>query len=130
MMIPAFKHLLRFCFVAVLFLTVAAPAQAEYADIIINKRAEANGMRPVIYPHWFHRIRFRCKVCHTEKGFIMRAGSNEITMKDIVEGRFCGMCHNGQIAWTPDNCHRCHSGLPGLQSGVTGADQTRGPGHW
>ena len=43
-----------------LALVVAAiplPAQAEYGDVVLNKRAEQEGMRPVIYPHWFHRIR-------------------------------------------------------------------------
>ena len=111
-------------------LLAPASVHAERGDVVLNKRAEANGMRPVIFPHWFHRIRFRCKVCHTELGFQMRAGSNEVTMKEIVEGKFCGMCHNDRIAWGPENCHRCHSGLPGLQSGITGNDETKGPGHW
>src|SRR5210317_2547987 len=73
---------------------------AEYADVVLNRTAEKNDMRPVIFPHWFHRIRFRCKVCHHELGFEMRAGANEITMGEIIEGRFCGMCHNGEIAWS------------------------------
>ena len=66
-------------------------AQAEYADVVINRQAERNGMRPVVFPHWFHRIRFRCKVCHHELGFEMKAGSNRITMADIIDGKFCGM---------------------------------------
>ena len=35
------------------------PVQAEYADVVLNKRAEKEGVRPVVFPHWFHRIRFR-----------------------------------------------------------------------
>jgi len=103
---------------------------SEYADVVLNRRSEANGMRPVIFPHWFHRIRFRCKVCHAELGFRMRAGSNDVTMNDIIEGRFCGACHNGDIAWAPDNCHLCHSGKPGLPSGIFGSHETNGPGRW
>ena len=76
--------------------------RAEYADIVINRQSDKNGMRPVVFPHWFHRIRFRCKVCHAELGFKMRAGSNEITMTEIIEGRFCGACHNNDIAWSPE----------------------------
>lgn len=87
-------------------------------------------MRPVIFPHWFHRIRFRCKVCHNELGFKMRAGSNDINMGDIVEGRYCGYCHNGDIAWSAANCDLCHSGKPGLPTGVQGGGQTGGPGYW
>ena len=116
---------------AAVFLVLASlPAQAEYADVVINKRAEKEGMRPVIFPHWFHRMRFRCKVCHSELGFKMRAGANEITMADILDGRFCGMCHNDRIAWGPLNCDLCHSGLPGLKSGINGGAATAGPGRW
>ena len=104
--------------------------QAEYADVVINRQAEKNGMRPVVFPHWFHRIRFRCKVCHAELGFKMRAGSNPITMTDIIEGRFCGACHNNDIAWSPENCDLCHSGKPGLPTGVFGGHETGGPGRW
>lgn len=104
--------------------------QAEYADVVINRQAEKNGMRPVIFPHWFHRIRFRCKVCHAELGFKMRAGSNTITMTDIIEGKFCGACHNNDIAWSPENCDLCHSGKPGLPTGVFGGHETSGPGRW
>jgi len=82
----------------------------------------------VVFPHWFHRIRFRCKVCHSELGFRMRAGSNVVTMKEIADGKFCGMCHNGQVAWAADRCDLCHSGRAGLRSGIQGGHETRGPG--
>jgi len=106
------------------------PASAEYGDVVLNRRAEAEGMPPVIFPHWFHRIRFRCKVCHFELGFEMRAGSNDVTMQDIIDGKFCGMCHNGEIAWGTENCYLCHSGKPGLESGIRGGHATKGPGIW
>ena len=116
----------------VLLSLIAIPVttQAEYADVVINRQAEKNGMRPVVFPHWFHRIRFRCKVCHAELGFKMRAGSNTITMTDIIEGKFCGACHNNEIAWSPENCDLCHSGKPGLPTGVFGGHETSGPGRW
>jgi len=125
------RHLLVMVCICVLF-TLLAPslALAEYGDVILNKRAEKSGMRPVIFPHWFHRIRFNCTVCHTEVGFKMRAGANDMTMADIKNGKFCGACHNNQIAWGPEKCNLCHSGLPGLQSGIRGGDKTDGPGKW
>lgn len=113
-----------------LALVTAVPVLAEYADVVLNRNSEKEGVRPVIYPHWFHRLRFRCKVCHHELGFQMRVGSNDISMAAIVDGKFCGMCHNGDIAWSVEFCHRCHSGLPGLQTGIQGGDQTGGPGYW
>lgn len=109
---------------------VAAPAEAEYGDVVLNKYAEKNGMRPVIYPHWFHRIRFRCKVCHFELGFEMRTGSNDITMGKIIDGQYCGMCHNDEIAWSVAHCDRCHSGRPGLQTRIYGGHETSGPSRW
>lgn len=114
-----------------LFATVyTSQALAEYADVVLNRNAELNDMRPVIFPHWFHRIRFRCKVCHHELGFKMRAGANQITMGAIIDGEFCGMCHNGEVAWSVDNCDLCHSGKPGLKTGIRGSSQTAGPGRW
>ncbi|MEW8323385.1 MAG: c(7)-type cytochrome triheme domain-containing protein [Candidatus Thiodiazotropha taylori] len=111
-------------------MTVTTMASAEYADVILNRYAEKEGMRPVIFPHWFHRIRFRCKVCHNELGFEMRVGANDVTMTDIIDGRFCGMCHNGEVAWSVENCDLCHSGKNGLKSGIFGGHQTGGPGRW
>jgi c(7)-type cytochrome triheme protein len=109
---------------------VAWPAAAEYGDVVLNRRSEAEGVRPVVFPHWFHRIRFRCKVCHSELGFKMRAGANVVTMKDIADGKFCGLCHNGRVAWAADRCDLCHSGRPGLRSGIQGGHETLGPGFW
>ena len=103
-------------------------APAEYGDVVLNHRSDAAGVRPVVFPHWFHRIRFRCKVCHTELGFEMRAGANQVLMSDIIDGRFCGMCHNSQVAWGPERCDLCHSGIPGTRPGLVGGPQNSGPG--
>ena len=102
-------------------LMITLPAWAEYADVILNKRAEKAGMRPVIYPHWFHRIRFTCNVCHNSEGFIMKAGANDITMAEIADGKFCGMCHNAEnnVSWSLEHCDMCHSGLRGLSTDIS-----------
>ena len=89
------------------------PAHAEYGDIVINKYSDKAGMRPVVFPHWFHRIRFSCKVCHADLGFQFKAGGNEINMVKIIDGQYCGACHNGNIAWSVENCDLCHSAKPG-----------------
>lgn len=93
-------------------------AWAEYGDVIINNYSDQAGMRPVIFPHWFHRIRFRCKVCHADLGFQFKAGGNDINMLKIFDGEFCGACHNGQVAWGVENCVLCHTGKPGLRTRV------------
>lgn len=93
-------------------------ARAEYGDVVINNYSDAAGMRPAIFPHWFHRIRFRCKVCHADLGFKFKAGGNEINMVKIIDGQFCGACHNGELAWSVENCNLCHSGKPGTPTQV------------
>ena len=103
---------------------------SEYGDVVINERAEAEGMAPVIYPHWFHRIRFQCSVCHVDLGFRTKAGGNGITMEKISNGEFCGVCHNGEMAWSVENCDLCHSGKPGLETGIKGRHETSGPGYY
>lgn len=102
---------------AVMLLDVPA-ARAEYGDVVINNYSDAAGMRPVIFPHWFHRIRFRCKVCHADIGFKFQAGGNDINMVKIIDGQFCGACHNGDLAWSVENCNLCHSAKPGTKTQV------------
>ncbi|HEY9192572.1 MAG TPA: c(7)-type cytochrome triheme domain-containing protein [Methyloversatilis sp.] len=102
---------------ALLFVDIP-DARAEYGDVVINNYSDASGMRPAVFPHWFHRMRFRCKVCHADLGFKMKAGGNEINMVKIIDGQFCGACHNGDIAWSVENCNLCHSGKPGTQTQV------------
>jgi len=102
-------------------LLIGPPAQAEYGDLVLNEQAEKEGMPPVIFPHWFHRIRFRCKVCHADLGFQFKAGGSGINMLKIIDGKYCGACHNGEIAWSVENCNICHSGKPGLKTQVIGS---------
>ena len=93
-------------------------AAAEYGDVVINELSDDAGMRPVVFPHWFHRIRFRCKVCHGDLGFAFEAGGNEIDMVKIIDGQYCGACHNGDVAWSIENCELCHSGQPNTPTQV------------
>ena len=97
---------------------VVPESKAEFGDVVINNFAEKAGMSSVVFPHWFHRIRFTCKVCHADLGFQFKAGSNEIKMVDIIEGRYCGVCHNGEVAWGVENCDLCHSAELGTKTQV------------
>jgi len=96
----------------------SSTVRAEYGDVVINNYSDAAGMRPVVFPHWFHRVRFRCKVCHADLGFQFKAGGNKINMLKIIDGQYCGACHNGEIAWSVENCNLCHSAKPGTPTQV------------
>ena len=93
-------------------------AEAEYGDVVINNYSDEAGMPPPVFPHWFHRIRFQCNVCHADLGFEFKAGGNDITMLKIFDGEFCGACHNGEIAWSVENCTLCHTGKPNEKTRV------------
>ena len=94
------------------FFVDVSDVRAEYGDVVINNYSDGAGMRPVVFPHWFHRMRFSCKVCHADLGFKFKAGGNEINMVKIIDGQYCGACHNGDLAWSVENCNLCHSAKP------------------
>lgn len=49
----------------------------------------------------------KCNDCHTAI-FKMKTGSVKVTMKDINEGKLCGTCHNGTVAFAATECAKCH----------------------
>ena len=87
-----------------------APGQAEFGDLTFTRKSQQMPeIPPAVFPHYVHRMQFRCYVCH-ESIFEMKAGANPITMDAIQSGKFCGTCHNGVKAFqaTFDTCPRCH----------------------
>jgi len=115
---PVRLPLIVACLFAGAWLLPARTAHGEFGDVVINNFSDEAGMRPVIFPHWFHRIRYRCKVCHADLGFEFKAGGNQIDMLKIIDGQYCGACHDGAIAWSVENCDLCHSGQPGTSTQV------------
>ena len=85
-------------------------ATEQTSEQVKGVAAAGNQLPPAVFPHWVHRIRYQCKVCHVDL-FEPRAGANQILMQDIADGRACGTCHNDKIAFRPTigNCDRCHS---------------------
>lgn len=64
---------------------------------------------PSIFPHWIHRINYRCDACHN-KLFEMKTGTTPINKDLMKEGKVCAVCHNGKQAFDDgfENCNRCH----------------------
>lgn len=90
-------------------------------------RVTFDGLPKARFPHWVHRIRFRCKTCHMDI-FEPKAGTNAVTMADIEAGEACGNCHNGDVAFEPriENCERCHV-PPLVASGSSGEGEGEAP---
>ncbi len=85
--------------------------RAVEGDVVFKREGGEGGTPAAIFPHWIHRIRYKCYACHPAP-FEMKAGANKVSMDAIQEGKFCGACHNGTIAWAVsfDTCSRCHVG--------------------
>jgi len=86
------------------------PALAVKGDIAFPREPREGELPPATFPHWFHRIRFRCAACHPTV-FAMKRGANPMTMDAMREGKYCGACHNRGVAWPIafDTCARCHA---------------------
>ena len=67
---------------------VVGEALAEYGDVVMNNYSSNAGMRPVVFPHWFHRVRFRCKVCHADLGFQFKAGGMALARQQVSHVAF------------------------------------------
>jgi c(7)-type cytochrome triheme protein len=84
----------------------------EYGNVVYRRLAKKKGMAPVVFQHWSHRARYTCRVCHLELEFGMRRGSSGIPRELYSAGAFCGVCHNGTIAFSAADsarqCDRCH----------------------
>lgn len=84
-------------------------------DVVMVRAADSSGQSPAVgafpaarFPHWMHRIRYRCSACHPSL-FEAKTGADTLTMADIRQGRACGACHDGRSAFSAMECSRCHA---------------------
>lgn len=74
-------------------------------DILFSN---TGAMPKVLFPHKQHTQWLACKNCHDDI-FKQKKGSSKFKMVDVLNGKYCGVCH-GKIAFSPTrNCMRCHS---------------------
>ena len=69
--------------------------------------AKLAGMPEIIFSHAKHTTWSGCEGCHPEP-FGLRRGGNKLTMAEIFEGRYCGICHVS-VAFPTVDCQRCHT---------------------
>lgn len=88
------------------------PPPAQFGNVLISRTTFSGPVRPVLFPHAIHRIRYTCRVCHLELGFALRHNATEISEDANRKGAFCGACHDGRTAFgvSEPNCARCHTG--------------------
>jgi len=74
-------------------------------DIIFTNTASMPNVR---FPHRQHTEWLTCANCHPAI-FVPQKGANPVSMNEIIQGKYCGVCH-GKVAFPPTmNCGRCHS---------------------
>lgn len=84
----------------------------KYGTLMMYQKTMRAGMAPVVFPHWSHRARYTCRVCHLELEFSMRRGDSGITRAEYLAGRYCGTCHDGKTAFSAKeegSCKKCHT---------------------
>jgi len=75
-------------------------------DIEYSRPGGPQNISLAYFPHWVHRIKYKCYACH-DALFPMSRGPNP-TMAAMAQGKSCGACHNGKVAFGADMCQRCH----------------------
>jgi len=89
---------------------VAAIAIASGTPAIIKmKRPPDATMPPSLLTHWKHQRSYKCYACHP--GTFSQWKKAVFDHVDMEEGKYCGACHNGKVAFRPDNedCEVCHA---------------------
>ncbi len=64
----------------------------------------------LMFDHKFHLGLYTCSDCHN-KIYLAKSGKNpHITMKQMEEGKSCGVCHDGKTGFSvKGECTRCHA---------------------
>lgn len=86
-------------FFVVCAFAVPPEQKVEFGDVIFDGKVHSKGIS--------------CEDCHP-KIFPMSRGAVKITMAEIIAGRLCGECHNGEKAFgakKSKDCGRCHKGI-------------------
>jgi len=81
------------------------PGRTVDDDIELATSGKPNRM--VIFSHSTHTQWLTCNNCHNAI-FKREAGSATITMDDIDDGKYCGVCHDKVALAQPSGCKGCH----------------------
>jgi c(7)-type cytochrome triheme protein len=69
---------------------------------------KSSWMSKVLFSHKKHATWNGCEVCHPEIFPAVQKGVTKYTMFQIVNGQYCGVCHD-KVAFSLQDCQRCHT---------------------
>ncbi len=107
---------LLICFLIAVSITTHAEEDFMPGDILYTQPVKS-----VLFSHVTHvkTASLHCDICHPDI-FQTRAFSvqsrEDFNMKSLNSGKYCGVCHNGEMAFSSDTqCARCHIGVKGFK---------------
>ncbi|RJQ22817.1 MAG: hypothetical protein C4560_01885 [Nitrospiraceae bacterium] len=92
----------------------ASGAISHGGDIVYTKPVKS-----VIFSHKLHAEDrgLSCGMCHSglfDAVALKAQQKNDFNMDSLYKGKYCGSCHNGQMAFASNTqCARCHAGVKG-----------------
>jgi len=86
--------------------SIKRPEQPVLKDFSIQPKEAGKG--EIIFSHKKHVLWNGCEVCHPELFMGRKRGATKYSMKEIEQGKFCGVCHT-TVAFPIEDCGRCHS---------------------
>lgn len=115
------KHL----FVAVISISLAIASlygigQAEETQKSGGTIVYTKPLKAVTFSHDEHvnKKGLSCDFCHPrlfKMAALSAQNEADFTMAGLAEGKYCGACHNGTMAFASNSrCASCHSGVKGL----------------
>lgn len=72
--------------------------------------AGALSLPPALFSHTSHVLWLDCSNCHPDLFTAKKNSTKDISMDEIVKGKFCGACHIS-VAFPLNDCGGCHPGM-------------------
>lgn len=84
-----------------------------YGTVLMDRLTRDSATtKPVLFPHWVHRMKYNCTVCHNELKVPLKARTQDLKHSEMDSGKHCGVCHDGKSTFATNSekdCFRCHS---------------------
>ena len=93
-------------------LAAAAWSVTNPATIRMERPDDSDDPAPALFRHWKHQKTYKCYVCHARL-FSKYEKATDITHERMDQGKYCGACHDGRVAFQPHaddvDCEVCHA---------------------
>jgi len=104
------KHLLNGIILFLAF--ILYPAVSLAVPEGVNLTWPGGGAGKVTFDGTKHAKKgYKCETCHIAGLFQTKKNADIMTMDAMKKGKFCGVCHDGNKAFSisdPKKCHECH----------------------